>query len=366
MVGFSGLRIPVPGPNPALAQTFLDVALGASQHALRQAGTADPQRAEALNGLVLFTAGYLMPEVRRYRPQALRQWSLVEQQALSGANAAQREGAAKRLQQIFGSRPSPSQPEAAEAYETGLAEDLLAGAEKLPGGCRRDTEFSRAALSLAYAKDLSRALGVVGKIESEAIRDGVTQFIRYNLAAAAVARGDAVSLGDARKYAELVTSPEQRALLYIKIARALLQHEDRQLAATLLGETLKLAESVPEPSARTGILLAAAAGYAEFDAYEGYKALKEAVKTVNSARAQNVDSFQVLRKVNLACQAGEDTWYGDTDRAERFSLFETFAAMASADLDGMLSLARELDDPSTRIRSLISIAKARTKISPTK
>lgn len=39
-------------------------------------------------------------------------------------------------------------------------------------------------------------------------------------------------------------------------------------------------------------------------------------------------------------------------------MFETFAAMAEADPDGMLSLARELDDPSVRMRSLVSIARA--------
>jgi hypothetical protein len=108
-------------------------------------------------------------------------------------------------------------------------------------------------------------------------------------------------------------------------------------------------------------MLAAAAGFAEFDSYEGYKALREAVKLVNRAKSRNVDNFRILRKVNLACQPGEDSWYGDSDAAERFSLFETFTGMAGADVDGMLSLARDIDEPSIRIRSLISIAKAMTR-----
>ncbi len=85
------------------------------------------------------------------------------------------------------------------------------------------------------------------------------------------------------------------------------------------------------------------------------------MKVVNSARVQNVEDFRVLRKVNLACRPGEDSWYGSTDRAERFSLFDSLAAMAGADVDGALSLARELDDPSTRIRALISVTRAMTQ-----
>jgi hypothetical protein len=73
---------------------------------------------------------------------------------------------------------------------------------------------------------------------------------------------------------------------------------------------------------------------------------------------QDVENFRVLRKVNLACQPGEESWYGSSDHAERFSLFDSFAALAGADVDGALSLARELDDPSIRIRSLISITRA--------
>jgi hypothetical protein len=53
------------------------------------------------------------------------------------------------------------------------------------------------------------------------------------------------------------------------------------------------------------------------------------VKVVNSIHSQNVDGFRVQRKVNLSCRAGEDIWYGEQDSAERFSLFETFDAMAS-------------------------------------
>lgn len=360
LVGFSGMRSPVLTARPELAQAFLDVALRASQDALRRAGSAEPQRAEALNELVLFTAAYLLPEVRRYRPQAVPLWAQVEQQAQAGASVPEKDFVAKRVQEIFGSRPRPGQ-QPGELYAAGRAEDLLAEAEKLPGGCKRNTQLAQAALSISHGKDFSRALEVSGRVESESLRESVRQFLYYDMAYAALKRGDAVGLEDAQKYAELVTPSEQRALLYVKIATAALKLGDRQLASALLGKTMRLTETISEPAAQASILLAAAAGFAAFDAYDGYKALTEAVKIVNRAKTLNVEDFRVLRKVNLACRAGEDSWYGDSDKAERFSLFETFARIAAADADGALSLARDLDEPSTRIRSLISIARSMTK-----
>lgn len=360
LVGFSGLRSPVLTPRPALAQAFLDVALRASQDALRRAGSSEPQRAEALHELVLFTAAYLLPEVRRYRPQALPLWAQVEQQAQAGSSVPEKDAVAKKMQEIFGSRPRPGQ-QPGEPYADGQVEDLLAGAEKLPGGCRRDVEFAKAALSIGYGKDFSRALEVSGRAEGEAIRRSVREFLYYDMSYVALKHGDAVSLEDAQKYAELVTPPEQRALLYVKIAVAALKLGDRQLASGLLGKTMRLSETVSEPAAQASILLASAAGFADFDAQGSYNALKEAVKIVNRAGNLNLDDFRILRRVRLSCQSGEESWYGAADKAERFSLFETFARIAAADVDGARSLARDLHEPSTRIRSLISISRAMTQ-----
>lgn len=361
MMGFSGLRLSTPGPRPALAQAFLDLALRVSQNALRQVSTADPRRAEALNGFVLFTSTYLQPEVRRYRPQALPAWALLEQQAQSGTTAAQKESVGRRVRKIFESRPGPDRQEAAEDYADPQTEDRLARAEKSPSGCKRDVEFARAALGIGYTKDFARAFDVVRRIDNESIKDSVSQYLYYDMSGASAAGDDAAGLDDAQKYSERVSPPELRALLYVKIARAALRRQNRQLAAASLAKTMRLAEAATEPASQASILLAAAAGFSEFDPYEAYKALKEGVKVVNSAKAQNVEDFRVLRKVSLACQPGEDTWYGSSASAERFSLFESLAAMAGADVDGALSLARELNDPSIRIRSLVSIARAMTK-----
>ena len=67
LVGFSGMRSPVLSPRPALAQAFLDVALRASQDALRRAGSAEPQlgggaqRACPLHGRISLTGSAALP-----------------------------------------------------------------------------------------------------------------------------------------------------------------------------------------------------------------------------------------------------------------------------------------------------------------
>lgn len=362
MAGLSGLRVSGLSPKPALAQAFLNVAFRAAKESLDRAGTADPQQREALSVPALFATVYLLPEVRRYRPQALSAWSNLRQQALSGTTVVQREAVDRRVREIVSSRPRPGESEGAEPYESVQAEDILGRAEKLPSGCGRDAEFARAALTIGYRKDFPRALEVAGRIGDESMRDGVRRFLYYDMSVAAAARGDVPSLEDAQKYAESVTAPEQRALLNVKIAGASLRNKDPQTAARLLRETVRLAEAVPDTASQAGILLAAAAGFADFDGYEGSKALKEAVKIVNSSRTpRDVDDFRVLRKVNLSCFAGKESWYGGSERPERFSIYETFAAMAAADLEGMLSLARDLDDPSIRLRSLASVVRAALK-----
>lgn len=361
MPGFSGLRISGLSPRPALAQAFLDVAFLTVQDTLRQASSAPAHEGEALKGLALFTTTYLLPEVRRYRAAALQQWFLLQQQAMSGAPAAQRDGVAKRIQAIVEGRVRAPEQEGAESYSREQSEDLLARAGDLPSGCKRDVVYARAALSVGHSKDFTRAFEVVGRVENKPIRDGVLQFLYYDLSLAEFAGKESGSLDVAQKYAESVTSPEQQALLYVKMAKAALRRQDRQSAAALLGKATRLADGVSDPSSQASILLASAAVLSEFDTYEGYKALKEAVKVVNRARVEDVHNFRILRRVNLACETGKETWYGDSDGAERFSLFETFAAVAGADVDGALSLARDLDDVSISVRSMIAITRAMIK-----
>ena len=358
MAGFHGLRVAGLRSNPALAVAFLNVAFGSVQNALQQASSSNPAQAETLNGLALFATSYLLPEVQRYSPRTSQRWSVLHHQALSSTTVRQKEAVAEQIKRIVDSRIRTDQQEAMEFNARDQGEDLLESVDKLASGCKRDVEYAKIALRVGHAKNPLRALEIASKIDNDSMRDGVRQFIYYDMSAASIADDWPVNLVEAERYAERVTSLEQRALLYVKIARAALKNKDRFAAAELLRKTIRLAQAISDPTSQASVLLAAAARFAEFDVYEAYRAIKEAVRSVNRARSETVDDFRVLRKVSLGCAGGVDAWYGDSQRAERFSLFETFATIGTRDVDGMLYIARELEDPSIRIRSLIAIIRA--------
>ena len=87
--------------------------------------------------------------------------------------------------------------------------------------------------------------------------------------------------------------------------------------------------------------------------------MRDAIKAVNHVKDRVPGAFSVLRRVDFGCD-GEDRWYGGTERAETFSLYQTLAALAASEIQGQgaLSLASELEDRPTRIRAQLSVIKA--------
>jgi hypothetical protein len=244
------------------------------------------------------------------------------------------------------------------AYINELADTQLKQAEKLPDGCQRDRTYAAAAMFMKT--DYQRALDISERIKDLTLRENLRQYIYYGMANAAIREND---LSQAQEYAKRVTIPEQRTLLYGKMAGVALRRKDRALAGDLLGETRHWAERVPEPSTRASIWLAAAAGFAEIDPVQAREILRDAIKAVNQVPDQNVDTFRVSRIVNLACAGDQNPGHrlGSLADAERFSLFETLATIAPSDVDGTVLIATGIEDASTRIRALAAIAKAMTK-----
>ena len=133
-------------------------------------------------------------------------------------------------------------------------------------------------MSVGYAKNFLRALEIAGKVDNDSMREGVRESLYYDMSVAAIVDDAPVNVVEAQRYADRVTSPEQRALLYVKIARVALRNKDRFAAAELLRKTMRLAEVISEPASQASVLLAAAARFAEFDKHEAYRAVKEAIK----------------------------------------------------------------------------------------
>jgi hypothetical protein len=195
------------------------------------------------------------------------------------------------------------------------------------------------------------------QIENIFLREKVLQFVNYDIADIAI---DSGKLVEAPALAEKVAAKGQRALLFVRIAGRSLKSGDKSGALDLLNRARVLVRDLGEPGLQAGVLLAVASVYVQFDPLEATVVMREAIKTVNHVKERVPGAaFSVLRRVDIGCE-GENRWYGGTERAETFSLYETFAALAVSDIQpqGTMSLAAELEDRPTRVRAQLSVIKA--------
>lgn len=363
LIGSGGRLIPGLAPDPAVARTFLGVALRDGLRNLDHASTLPADRADLLYALVLFTATYLSAEVPRYRPEDVGAWRLLFQRAFSGATAARQRDVERNMEFVAKNRAVAEKrdgsPEVYLQDKQDKVEMRIEKAKKLPEGCERDRSYADAAIAILSLKDYKRALSTASLIQETSFQDSVYQFIYYDISSAAAELGQ---LADAEEYAKRVLVPGQRALLYVKIARAALQQEDRVRAAGLLAETTRLGKNSSDRQIQASILLAAAAAFAQFDPIETSQTLKDAIQAAEGIEEANLDSFAILRKVDLSCSGGPGrTQFMSGEHAEQFSLYDTLASVALTDLEGTILLANDIADPLARIRALATIVRVATK-----
>lgn len=355
--GTGGQQIPGLRSNQALASAFLDLTLISVRNTVATSLSAPPQLRDAMNGIALFVVTYLFPEVERYRPAAAAEWQLLYQQTLSATPPVLQQEVNNQMQLVLGNRASAAKRSQASNYDSSEAgSDALARSANLPEGCERDRGYAEAALKIAAAKDYARARAAAEKVQDLTTRKNVQQFMTYELATAAIEKGD---LAEAQRLAAQIDIAEQRILLYVKTAAAALSQEDPVLVGILLSEMRRKSSSVADESARVAVLIAAATIYSEFDPLMAIQTLKEAVKALNQSSSRNIDTFSVLRKVNLVCPGDKyERWFGTSDNAERFSILETIAELSKTDVDGCIAIGEGIEDRATRIRALIAIAAA--------
>lgn len=352
--GFGGLRTRGLNPNPAFARAYLTLAFASITDTLKKAAIANEPERDVLNSLALFGAAYLFPEVHRYLPATEGAWSGIYRQAQTGTNNERKAAVEKRLQSILEMRASTSK--STEDYVSAEAAEKLDLISKLQGGCKRDQAYAEVAFKFGYSKKFPQAQQMADRIESISLRDKVLQFVNYDIAAAAIESGNLV---DAPALAEKVAAKGQRALLFVRIAAKSLKSGDKSSALDLLNRARILVRDPGDPELQASVLLAVASVYVSFDPLEATVVMREAIKAVNQVKDKVPRVFYVLRRVDLGCD-GEDRWYGGTERAETFSLYDTLAVIAVSDIQGQgaLSLASELEDKPTRIRAQLSVIKA--------
>jgi hypothetical protein len=179
----------------------------------------------------------------------------------------------------------------------------------MAAGCQRDRQFVNITLLIHSSKDDLRALRMAERIDNLSLRESVLQFLNYDISLSAVEAGD---LPKAQQHAKRVAAPEQRGLLYVKMAGLTLRQKDRIRATEFLSEAPKVADDISDQATKTGVLLATATAFAKFDLTLTIEVLRDAIKAINRTKNPNVDGFTVLRKIELSCSdIPADVWYGN-------------------------------------------------------
>ncbi|MFY9620190.1 MAG: hypothetical protein WAM70_15365 [Pyrinomonadaceae bacterium] len=342
-------------PNPTLANAFLTTTHRVVTQTLQSATDITPDQAQALNGLVYFISMYLSAEFGKYRPDLVNQWRVIQQTAGASLTSSRREEIVNKLNSIVASRSRTSRANA--ETETDI-EDLLARAEKSPTSCGRDMAFATASMQVAHTRDFKRAISITDRIYDLALRDGTLQFIYYDMSAASLAKKSGVDLDESLRNAERLASPEQRGILYLKIAASWRAKGDKDRAYALLLKAAESAEHIAQPAIRAGLLFATAYDLTELDPglSQAITKMKDAIRLLNNNKDVRIDQISIVRRLDLACDKKGGAWYGSSDNLGRVDLIATLVKMADTDAATAEELAHDLAEGPNRIRALAAIA----------
>lgn len=358
--GMFGIRNSTLTANPTLAKSFLGITTEVINQTLRESTGIPPEQAEAVNGLIFFLSAYLSPQIERYRPDLTNRWRALQESSAAGIGMKRRQEILRKVNDIFAARQR-------EHEETGDAmtsiEDLLAEAEKLPTTCQKDSAYAHVLFQLSHNKDFRRATVVADKIYSLDLRTQALQFLYYDMAVAALATKTTANLDEALRNAERLTLPEQRGLLYMRMAEVSSAGGDRDRAFTFMLEAGRLAERIADPAARAGLLFSVAYALADLDSSLSgpIRMMRSAIQVLNDNKNIKMDQITLLRRVDLSCDNKPGEWYGSSSPLAQWNLIETLAKIASSDITTAEELVNYLSEGPNRVRARAAIARVEIK-----
>ena len=236
-------------------------------------------------------------------------------------------------------------------------EDPTEQADKLGSTCQRDELFAKSALAHANKADFKKAVALADKIDRLELRAAVLQFINYNASMASM-KTTASSNDDALRYADSVTSFEQRTLLYMKLVALVKKGGNEEQAKQLWFDAVRFAEKVDNRAARAATVVALTDNFPGSSCSDCMKLLKSAITAINGDPEIKPDELLISRRVDFACN-GNNSWYGEI--VARFNLVDSLVALAQAQESDAVELAMELNQGVDRIKSLAALARLATQ-----
>ncbi len=342
--GVNSYRFEVPRDfviEKALAQSFIQVALTVLT---RTAGSDLSQFPDARSrlGSALFAARLLEPKVAQFQPSLLPEWRTVAMKLMASASDKSND-VDQALEQVKETRESSLPRDGRERIEK-----LLDRADRTSNSAQRDDLYRQAASEADRLGYESWALDIADKIGDLEYRQQVRSALYFNAAIRAVRHK---RFDNARRLALQVDAIDERAYLFLEIARAVIKDKDRVRA--LLEEGAQWALAAPNTPARLRALLGITHLYASIDSLRSFELAAEAVRTANKIPAYDSDQNRLIR---ASSSPSGQTSSVEVKSVEGFDLAKTLEILAGIDFYRTLGLAQSLESKPLKLATVVTIA----------
>lgn len=241
-----------------------------------------------------------------------------------------------RLDQLqrYVSDDSGSYEEAIDAgsIKASAPNDIALDAIEATDPVERDSLYARAALAWLARGEVKEAQTSALKISDPVTRDRVlVQIVRRHASEKRIE--DAVGL------ARRITDEIARVELLVMLSGAARASKDNVRAAELLDEAGACSLKARPSLERARSLVMIASSFSAFDTARSFEVLQSAVKAINDIIKQQEDSKDALSPSGTRAASPQEF---PLDELYAASIESTLAALAKADFDGALALARQL------------------------
>jgi tetratricopeptide (TPR) repeat protein len=277
---------------------------------------SDPAQAHASNPVDYMTGRRLLPYFAQHMPERA---PLFRNLLAIIADRSGQAGAIDIVDKMFQPAEGGELSKQAEAARDPFQKDLL---------------YLRAILAAAASGDFEQALSLVGKINNGDFRSGLDSVVRYQAATSLLGKGD---VEGAVLYAKSVSEVRQRASLFAKIARELLNKKDVARASAVLTDAREATRKADAGAEKAQALLILAEAEIRLDPARGFEVMEAAIKEFNDADSGSGQKAKVAPGgFNLSAMLTQAFKLETPDFGPSFSL------LARADFNRAMQLAQML------------------------
>ena len=337
-------------PNPALQQMFLSTLMQRAENSLSLADNSSALTAADINKMYgtqlpekvqLYGAMLnLEPVVAQTQPTLMDRFQTVKNSLLAATTTdMQRKASAYSIKtELDGDDVFARMADRAEN-------------EKDPG--RKNQYLAQALFQGAEKEDLARLENLGDKITEPSVREQVMDAVYFRRGHRLLKDGQ---LDEASRLAKKIVQVDYRANLSYDIAsESLKQNNDKARAAEILNAVETEALKAPDTIEKSRTLLGIAHLFAQFDQIRAVEVIDDAVKTINQVSAKtpepNLSQTSFSHKIE-----GKTFGIYSSYQVSGFSLENAFTEAAPFDFEGVLLIARKLDDKVLRAHAIIAIS----------